>query len=351
MTPENIALKLIVALIVKLAELIGRLFDRSKPFSLSDWTAETSEALAVTQSALAQVLQDTQELKQASENNRMKSESENQDRPEGWPPDFPKVMHFIDHNNTYGKPWKLLSQHADYDAAKNHEDREAAMRLVSSILDTPENQAQLATLKKQFPNAIVVPVHGIEANGKNRIPEMLAEYVAEHSGLEADTGIVMSKSAHRTGHDQWFRFASRPKFDGEVKSGRDYILVDDVFAYGGSFSELRRHIEQNGGRVIQTAALSLGGHGDEIAPRPQTVANLVDKYGKDMLDFFCKESRLYDGNFNCCTEPEALALSNAPSLDEARDRILEARQAGRSRVRPEMVRGTEETRKSRPFRR
>jgi hypothetical protein len=60
-----------------------------------------------------------------------------------WDRDFPVVMQFVDLDNCYAKPWTILEEHPNYDAAKNHEDRTVALSLVHSFLKTPENQAQL----------------------------------------------------------------------------------------------------------------------------------------------------------------------------------------------------------------
>jgi hypothetical protein len=247
-----------------------------------------------------------------------------------WDPDFPPVMHFIDLENCYAKPWKLLEEHPDYDAAKNQEDLIAALSLVHSFLNTPENQAQLQLLKHNYPNAIIVPVHAIEAKGKNKIPGALAEYIGKCTGIEINDDIIQTNRVHRTGKDEWYRLAFRPSFNGLVKQGRNYIVVDDVFSNGGSFNELRLFIERNGGKVVHAVAMSLGGHGDKLSPDPDIIKVLVDKYGSDTLSLFLQEINLYGGNYKALTNPEAFALRRAPSLDEARDRILAARQAGRS---------------------
>jgi len=247
-----------------------------------------------------------------------------------WNLDFPPVMQFVDHNNCYAKPWILLEEHPDYDAAKNHEDRIAALSLVHGFLKTPENQAQLLLLKQKYSDAIIVPVHAIEAKGRNKIPGALAEYIGKRAGMEINDDIIQTNRVYRTGKDEWHRFAFRPSFNGEVKSGRNYVIVDDVFSNGGSFNELRLFIEKNGGKVVQAAAMSLGGHGNKIAPDPEIIKALVDKYGADTLSLFLQEFNLYGGNYKALTNPEAFALRRAPSLDEARDRILAARQAGRS---------------------
>lgn len=248
-----------------------------------------------------------------------------------WPPDFPRVAHFIDRDNLFAKPWKILTAHPDYNAAKRLGDRAAASRLVRAFLDSPQSGAVLSSMKERFPAALVVPVHALEPEGRNRIPEAFAEYLAKKTGFEADASIVQSNVIHRTGSGPWYRLAFRPEFDGPVSPGRAYILADDVFATGGSFAELRRHILKGGGRVVHTAALSCGGFGDVIAPRPDIQKHLLDIFGANRLNSFLKECSLYDGNRSYLTEPEALALRKAASLDEARNRIFAARQEGGSR--------------------
>ena len=246
-----------------------------------------------------------------------------------WDADFPPVMHFVDLENACAKPWKFLEAHPDYDAAKNREDRVAALRLVHDFLKTPENQAQLMALKQKYSGAVIVPIRAIEAGGENKIPVALAEYIGMNTGLEVNDSIVQTNRVHRTGTDEWYRFAFRPSFDGIVKIGRNYILADDVFSLGGSFNELRRFIESNSGKVVHTVSLATGRSGPEIALNPKTLKNLVDRYGADKLESFLKEINLYDGNCKALTEPEARALRRAPSLDEARDRIFEARSQGK----------------------
>jgi len=246
-----------------------------------------------------------------------------------WDPDFPPVMHFIDLNDSFPKPWVVLSNHPCYDAAKNHEDRAAALQLVRDFLETPDNITQLTSLASRFSDTVIVPIHAIEAHGVNKIPEMLAEYIGDITGLEVDNTIVQTNRVYRTGSDEIHRFAFRPTYDGEVKKNRPYILVDDVFAFGGSFNELRLYIEKNCGKVVQTASMSLGGHGNKIAPEPKYINKLIDRHGADSVSLFLKEIDLYGGNYKALTNPEAYFLGNTPSLDWTRDQILEARQAGR----------------------
>jgi hypothetical protein len=258
-----------------------------------------------------------------------------------WDSDFPAVMRFIDLENSCAKPWKLLEAHPDYYAAKNNEDRVAALRLVHDFLRTPENRKQLEHLKQKYSSAIIVPIHAIEAGGKNRIPEMLAEYISQNTDIVVNTDIIQTNRVHRTGSDEWHRFAFRPTYSGNVIPKRNYILVDDVFSLGGSFNELRRFIESNDGKVVHTIAFATGRSGPEIALNPKTLKDLLDRDGVDKLQSFLKEIDLYDGNYKALTEPEARALRRASSLDIARNRILAARCQGRPSLGAESLQKTQ----------
>jgi hypothetical protein len=260
---------------------------------------------------------------------------------EGWEPDFPRVMHFTDLKNIYKIPSKLLAEYPDYNAAKSKENFPAAMRLVSDILNKPDNIAQLHELKHRYPDAIIVPVRAEESDGKNKIPVALAEYIGKKAGFEVDGKIVQCNKVHRTGTDEWHRFAFRPQFTGDVQRKRQYILIDDVCAHGGTFSELRYHIEKNGGQVVCTAALSLGGHGDRLAMSPLLKKNIVDKFGDNVLKSFCKEYKLYDGNYKCFTETEGRVIEHSKGLDRAGDRIIAARCKGLSRDGESLAQGRE----------
>jgi hypothetical protein len=254
-----------------------------------------------------------------------------------WPENFPPVIHFVEEWDN-PKPWRLLSEHPDYDAAKNHEDLDAAQRLVRDFMRTPWAEMCLQKIAP-YQDAVIVPVRAFERQGKNRIPQAAAGYIGSKTGFEVDNFIVQSNIVQRTGNDAIYRLAFRPQFDGQVQSGRRYILIDDVFSNGGSFSELRQYIEQRGGKVVHTAAMTTGGHGDIIGLLPQTRLDLETKFGVELLIDFCKECNLYGGNYKAFTEPEAFYLARSPSLDAARDRIAQARRERDFRLSSEGVQG------------
>jgi hypothetical protein len=241
----------------------------------------------------------------------------------GWPENFPDVVHFMDETAT-DKPWKLLAAYPDYNAAKNKGDREAAFRLVDALMQTQRAYELIADMARNYPNALIVPIRAHEENSKNFIPSAIASYISAHTLLPIQDDIIQNGIVSRSHKDTWYRFAHRPEFTGTVEPGRDYILIDDVFSHGGSFSELRQFIEKQGGNVVLAAAMTTGGHGQKLAISQQTSLDLERKHGIESVNTFLREINVYGGNYQALTEPEAYAVKRAASLDEARTKIIAA---------------------------
>jgi len=231
-----------------------------------------------------------------------------------------------------------MKKHPDYASAKAG-DRSAACRMVLSLMDNPEAQAKLRSLAEQHPDAVVVPVHGVEASGRtNQIPGALADYIALRAGLKADASIVQTNAVRRTGADLWHRIACRPAFAGSVQQNKNYVLVDDVTS-GGTLSELRRYIEQRGGNVVQFSCAAAASFSRNIALSKDTQLALESHYGVPPLKSFLQEFNLYDGNYKALTESEARAIRSAGSLAEAGSRIAQARAHSRQSQQCPLVQG------------
>ncbi|MDR3279258.1 MAG: phosphoribosyltransferase [Synergistaceae bacterium] len=245
-----------------------------------------------------------------------------------WPNDFPKVTTVTD--------YKKMKQHSDYDAAKTG-DNEAAIRLIHSLVSVEKNSI-FSALAKKYPNALLVGIHAEEDAGKNKIPQVLAEYIGKITGLEVDEKILQSNIVSHTGAGQNVRLFIRPEFDGNVQSGRDYIVVDDMVTMGSTLGELRYYIESHSGNVVDVVTLSTQHENNKtIALAEETKLVLADIFGvksinnqRDMsaLNNFLKESDMYGGNYENLTESEARALIHIKTLDEARNRRSAARQTG-----------------------
>ena len=253
-----------------------------------------------------------------------------------WPKDFPQVTSLVSYTDLRHNPDPEIK--ALYDRAKNHEDRNAARELINRLVineGVANVKQRIKNVSAAHSNAIITYVHAVEGKGKNAIPGALANFISETSGLEVDNSIVQSDIVSRTGvKSTWHRLAHRPRFEGNVQQGRDYILVDDVFSAGGTFSELRAFIESNGGAVVDAITMAAGSKSMnlQLAVTPQHILELENKYGVKSLQEFLKEERLYEGNHKSLTDSEARTILGAASLDEARDRIAAARQEGSQRI-------------------
>ena len=224
-----------------------------------------------------------------------------------------------------------MKSHADYKAAKAG-DAKAAARLVRDMMAGEAQQDKIKALAEKHPGAVLAAVHAEERAGKNKIPQAIADYISEATGLEVDTGIVQSRKVGHAGQDAWHRLAFRAKFDGEVKPGREYILVDDVVTGGGTFGELRRYVESNGGKAVDMLCAGAAQFSTNIALSEKTRLDIENKFGVESLQKFLLEEGLYGGNHQSLTESEARLILGTGTLVKARDRIAEARQEGSQRI-------------------
>jgi orotate phosphoribosyltransferase len=254
-----------------------------------------------------------------------------------WPKDFPRVTTLVNYN--------MMKRHPDYGAAKSG-DNESAVRLISVFMGK-ENDKIFIELAKKYPNAILLGIHAEEETGKNKIPQVLADYISRVTGLETDGKILQSNIVSHTGAGQNVRLFNRPEFDGEVQKGRDYILIDDMVTMGGTFGELRHYIESRGGNVVNMISMSTQHENNKtIAPTDKTMLDLEKTFGiklgngnYDMsrLNDFLKESEMYGGNYEALTESEARALIHIKTIDEAGNRRSSARQAGNVHICPKEI--------------
>ena len=232
----------------------------------------------------------------------------------GWPPDFPNVL-----IQTTGS---RLKGHPDYAKAKKG-DRNAALNVVESLCKLDRIQE----LAARHPNATVVPVHEVEQDGINRLPEAYAEYIGAFGNLKVDDNIVKTNKTGHTGSDGIHRMVHRAKFTGKVQHGREYILVDDYTTQGGTLSELRQYIERNGGKVVEVTSLAAAQGSTVLALKQETLQKLKEAFGHEELAKFLKEHGIYGGNPEALTNSEAgqLLKYRKQGLVGARDKFATAR--------------------------
>jgi hypothetical protein len=181
-----------------------------------------------------------------------------------WPDDFPDV---VIHSEL-----AIRNRHPAYDKAKAG-DAEASIALVRDLL----NSEAIALLRQAIgqQDAILAAVSAIEKTGFNAIPDAMEHEIGKQLGLRVDTGEIrqINKVAH-TRATGWHRLVTPPLFGGEVKQGREYVLVDDHVGLGGTLANMRGYIEAGGGRVIAMTTLTESRAARKISATPETITML-----------------------------------------------------------------------------
>ena len=239
-----------------------------------------------------------------------------------WPENFPKVMLQTTLANIRQK-WPELHQRA-----KAGSDG-AALELVRNVLGEERvgNKAnpkweKLRAFADAHPRAIVSYVHAEEATGRNKIPAAYAYMINRIAGLRLADGIVQTVRAHHTGANAVERMTRRAAFDGPVRRGAEYILVDDHVTQGGTLNELRKYIQSRGGKVVAVTTLTASRFSDTLPISRDAVLGLYTKFGNN-LDEELQTAGIANGVAEL-TQSQARELLKLRA-DTLRNRLAQAR--------------------------
>lgn len=209
---------------------------------------------------------------------------------------------------------KSLKAHPAYVKAKAGH-WQSALTLVSELA-----LAHIYSNRYKFSrDCIFVAPFAREASGDNAIPQVLAEVCAAVCGASADQTIVQVTKVYHTGADAMERLALRPEFEGDVHTGKRYVLVDDVTSLGGTLAELGNYIQSNGGIVAGIFVLVNAGRSKSFSPDKQTLKLLEERYANELIEIFGIQA-------NALTSNEARYLVGFRSVDEIRNRLAKAKQ-------------------------
>lgn len=94
----------------------------------------------------------------------------------------------------------------------------------------------------------------------NMIP---AAYAAKFSaiGMNVDHNIIAVTDVSHTNASDISRISKRVRFEGEVKKGVDYILLDDFITSGAELRDMRDYIQSKGGNVVMMTTFGHGSFG------------------------------------------------------------------------------------------
>ena len=237
--------------------------------------------------------------------------------------DFPPVIRNGDLHSS--------KKESEYQAAKAG-NMLAAINLVERLLtdDTVEKIRRRIMDSKP----LVLPVLAVETSGNNKIPLAMAEVLAKRLNLEVESNIVQSERVGRTGTNANHRLAFNPSFEGEVKTGQAYLIIDDTLLMGGTIASLRGYIENRGGRVVGASVMDAQEGAVDIAVKPKMLAAIENKHGPSMNQFWQEN---FGYGIDKLTQSEAGHLRRAASVDEIRDRLVKTRHEGIERLGKEGI--------------
>lgn len=169
--------------------------------------------------------------------------------PEGmaWGNYFPAV---INHTSS-----AIARKHPDFHAAK-HGDYDAALRLVDDLV----KDDKVYYIAKLYPNAHIAYNHKMQGGSINMIP---AAYAAKFSamGMDVEHNIIAVTDVSHTNASDISRISKRVRFEGDVKKGMDYILLDDFITSGAELRDMRDYIQSKGGNVVMMTTFGHGSFG------------------------------------------------------------------------------------------
>ncbi|MDX6018618.1 phosphoribosyltransferase [Shewanella indica] len=232
---------------------------------------------------------------------------------------FPRVIR----NGDLGQ----LKEQPEYTAAKGG-DAGAALDMVDRLV-TDEMIEQIEALLEENKNVRVLPVLAAETAGNNKIPVALAEVLSDRLGMEVETGIVQREKIQRTDSSADYRLAFNPTFDGSVKPGQKYLVVDDTLTMGGTVASLRGYVENRGGKAVGAAVMTAHPGALDLAVKPSMLDAIEKKHGKAMDKYW---TEVFGYGIDSLTQGEAGHLKAAASVEAIRDRISAARHAGIERL-------------------
>jgi hypothetical protein len=117
-------------------------------------------------------------------------------------------------------------------------------------------------------------------------------------------------------------------FTGIIMPRADYLLVDDHVGFGGTFANLRGHVEAGGGRVVGMTALTETSGARAIALRPETHLVLRNRHGEELERFW---TAIFSHGTAFLTDIEAGYLSRVESVDAIQGRMAQAAERARGR--------------------
>lgn len=202
----------------------------------------------------------------------------------------------------------------------------AAIELIAAIAEPLEQAVAHAAHEQGWPEPLIfVAPHAREARGDNAIPQVLAVALSVGIG-DVDEDIVQTTKVYHTGADAMERLNARASFQGTVRPGAHYVLVDDVTTLGGTLCDLSDYILRRGGMVVAAVVLVNASRSGRLRAPQTTVRRLEEQFGHVIRETFSIAPE-------ALTADEAQYLVGFRTAEEIRGRSASAKQKTDLRLR------------------
>lgn len=181
--------------------------------------------------------------------------------------DFPEVVIHAEES--------LVKKHPRYAAAKDG-DVDAAEELVNETMTLNALDRISAIIKGKNPS--LLPIHALETEGVNVIPEVFARTLAKVLALPVATGIIQLNRVSHTGAGGYHRLAFPPLFDGDV-GAREYFIVDDFIGQGGTIANLKGFVESYRAQVLGATTLTGKSYSAKLRLTEEALRELRRRHG------------------------------------------------------------------------
>lgn len=173
-----------------------------------------------------------------------------------------------------------LKRHPAYEAAK-HGDENAGYDMARDMIGSGIIR-KIEGIKADNPH--LLPMYTPEKVGRNAIPNGMALYLSDRTGLPIELGVAQVNNAGHTGAAAMDRMVNRAQFDGWATPGANYIALDDVVTMGGTLAEASNFVRGNGADIAGVMALTNKGKGSILTPDNATIDALRKKHGSLIED-------------------------------------------------------------------
>lgn len=175
----------------------------------------------------------------------------------------------------------MVSPAEAYERAKRGGDKQAAFGYAEYLFE--QNLGAVDAIREKYGalKPIILPIVSKEkmeggVYKYNAIPAAFASLLQSKTGWDIQgedsrQPILQVTKAGRTGAQKIESFTKQAYFEGPVQKGRNYIIVDDHVAKGGTIANLMDYIERNGGHVVAASALVIASPNTGLKPTRSAV--------------------------------------------------------------------------------